>query len=298
MNRAQERRLLIERQIAEAEALSVEEVEVLPATPAGGVVGGTTRQRLDAARARLATLSQHYTPSHPEVVSAQRLVAELQARLENEAPLDGEGPAARSLSPAQLAQRKRVLDLRAELAVVERQLESSRVEEARLKGTIASLQAKVDVLPSRESELVELTRDYGTLQAAYTSLLTKREDSVLAANLERRQIGEQFRVVDPASLPERPYNETQRLAITFSGAGLGLLLGVLFVGVKEFMDSSFRSEDEVMATLSLPVLALIPVMASTREREQVRRRERWLDVTGVACLAVAAVVLVVWRLQS
>ena len=102
--------------------------------------------------------------------------------------------------------------------------------------------------------LVELTRDYGTLQAAYTSLLTKREDSVLAANLERRQIGEQFRVVDPASLPERPYNETQRLAITFSGAGLGLLLGVLFVGVKEFMDSSFRSEDEVMATLSLPVL--------------------------------------------
>ena len=76
---------------------------------------------------------------------------------------------------------------------------------------MADYQAKVDVVPTRESELVELTRDYSTLQAAYTSLLTKREDSKIAANLERRQIGEQFRILDPASLPERPYNQTQRM---------------------------------------------------------------------------------------
>ena len=37
-------------------------------------------------------------------------------------------------------------------------------EEARLKQTIAAYQAKVDIVPTRESELVELTRDYSTLQ--------------------------------------------------------------------------------------------------------------------------------------
>ena len=161
-----------------------------------------------------------------------------------------------------------------------------------------SLQAKVDVLPSRESELVELTRDYGTLQAAYTNLLTKREDSVMAANLEQRQIGEQFRVVDPASLPQKPYNEAQRVVVTFSGAGAGLALGLLLVVFLELKDSSFRTDDEVMAALSLPVLAMIPRMASPRERRRQMLRQRAMDAAGVVVLATVAVVVVLWRLGS
>ena len=80
-------------------------------------------------------------------------------------------------------------------------------------------------MPERESELVELTRDYETLQETYTSLLTKKEDSKLAANLERGQIGEQFRILDPASLPERPSNQEQRLTM-----GIGASLGGLVSG--------------------------------------------------------------------
>ena len=55
---------------------------------------------------------------------------------------------------------------------------------------ITSYQTKLDAAPTRESELTELMRDYTTLQGQYTSLLGKREESKLAANLERRQIGE------------------------------------------------------------------------------------------------------------
>jgi len=295
MNRALERRLLIERQIADTEALPIIELPISQNAPAPA----TTSQRYDAARARLANLLQFYTPDHPEVVAAQRLVAELQARLAGEAPL-GEAEVApeRPASPAEIAQRKKLLDLKADLLVVEKQLGSFRDEEAQLKKTISSLQGKVDVLPSRESELVELTRDYSTLQAAYSSLLTKREDSMMAANLERRQIGEQFRILDPASMPERPYNQTQRLAITFSGALAGLGLGLLLVAIGEFRDSSFRSEDEVMAALSLPVLALIPVMDSDRERHQRQWRQHWIDGAGVVLLVGAVAVVVIWRLQS
>jgi polysaccharide chain length determinant protein (PEP-CTERM system associated) len=295
INRALERRLQIERQISEAE--TAQENEPAPLGPVT-VTNGTTKQRLDAARARVAGLLERYTPSHPEVLSAQRQVQELEGRLATEGTVDGSPAPERSLSPAEAANRKRIADLKADLMVVQRQLDGSRAEEQRLKDQVASLQAKVDMLPSRESELVELTRDYSTLQAAYTSLLTKREDSVLAANLERRQIGEQFRVLDPPSMPERPYNERQRLAVTFSGAAAGLMLGFLFVVVRELFDSSFRSEDEVMATLSIPVLALIPVMASRRERENKTRRERWLDIAGVAVMTAAVLVVAYWRLRS
>ena len=124
------------------------------------------------------------------------------------------------------------------------------------------------MVPTRESELVELTRDYSTLQAGYASLLTKREDSKIAANLERRQIGEQFRVVDPASLPEKPYNQLQRLGAMASGPVAGLVLGVLLVGFLEYRDSSFRGEEDVLRVLSVPVLAMVPLMASDREQRR------------------------------
>ncbi len=106
-----------------------------------------------------------------------------------------------AVTPAEAAQQKRILDFQAELAVIDYQLAANRTEASRLNQVIAEYQAKVDVVPTRESELVELTRDYATMQAAYTNLLVKREDAMLAANLERRQIGEQFRLLDTASLP-------------------------------------------------------------------------------------------------
>jgi len=293
-NRAIERRLLIERQIADTEALPVAE----PPTVTPQATATNTRQALELARARLVVLQQRFTDEHPEVVAAQRSVNDLMMKMEGENPLgsvDGGAPA-RPLSPAEAAQRKRVMDLKAELLVVDKQLESVRGEETQLKSTIMRLQGQVDALPSRESELVELTRDYTTLQTAYSSLLLKREDSMMAANLERGQIGEQFRILDPASMPEKPFNQTQRLAVTFAGAGGGLLIGLIVAVFLELRDSSFRTEDEVMAALSLPVLALIPVMKSPREQRHMLWKRRWTDAAGTVLLVIAAAVVVIWRL--
>jgi polysaccharide chain length determinant protein (PEP-CTERM system associated) len=296
-NRAIERRLLIERQIADSEAVPVPDTAPSPVSPQA--VGTNTRQSVDLARARLLALQQVFTDQHPEVVAAQRQLNELQNRLDGERSLSGdEAEPPKQLSPAEAAQRKRVLDLRAELLVIDKQLESARDEETRLKATIAGLQSKVDALPSRESDLVELTRDYTTLQTSYSSLLLKREDSMMAANLERRQIGEQFRILDPASMPEKPFNFAQRLAVTLAGAGVGLLLGLVFIGIHELRDSSFRTEDEVMKALSLPVLALIPVMNSAQERRELVWRRRWIDLAGATLLVLAAAVVVIWRIKS
>ena len=118
-----------------------------------------------------------------------------------------------------------------------------------------------------------MTRDYSTTQQAYASLLQKREDSKVAANLERRQIAEQFKVLDPASLPETPFNQRRRLAMLFGGQAGGLLLGVLFVAFLERRDSSFKNEEDVVRVLSLPVLALIPVMDVEAEAEPRRGRK-------------------------
>jgi capsular polysaccharide biosynthesis protein len=136
------------------------------------------------------------------------------------------------------------------------------------------------------------------MQAAYTNLLMKREESVIAANLERRQIGEQFKLLDSASLPGAPFNDRQRLTVLCSGAAAGLLLGLIAVFLLEYHDSSFRAEEEVMAALSIPVLALIPLIQSDHERLRQRRRTLAADVAGICVLASAAAIVVIWRLQS
>jgi uncharacterized protein involved in exopolysaccharide biosynthesis len=256
-------------------------------------------EQLALARARRAALLQRFTPDHPEVVSLERTIDEIVVRLEGETPVGTttQTVAEPPMTVAEAAQQKRTRDLQAELEGIDRQLTSNRAEEARLNQTIDQYQAKVDIVPTRESELVELTRDYSTLQAAYVNLLTKREDSVIAGNLERRQIGEQFRLLDVASLPQKPYNQSRRLAVMASGAVAGLVLGLLVITLLEYRDSSFRGEEEVMKTLSVPVLALIPVMMADRERQAAKWRRVATDVGGTAVLMAAGAVLVLWRLQ-
>jgi uncharacterized protein involved in exopolysaccharide biosynthesis len=294
-NRAQERRLLIERQIADTREVP------LPAPPVGTTdnpVPMGTAQQLELARTRLALILQRYTPNHPEVVSLQRLIADLSLKLEGEVAVGAIVEPKRPLTPAETAQQKRILELQAELAVIDYQLSANKAEAARLQRAIGDYQSKVDVVPTRESELVELTRDYGTMQTAYTNLLVKRENSMLAANLERRQIGEQFKLLDTASLPQRPYNQAQRLGVMFSGAGGGLLLGLLVVALLEYRDQSFKAEEEVLKAVSVPVLALIPVMSSDVELRAVAQRSKWIDAAGTAVVLAAAAVVVLWRLRS
>ena len=298
MNRAQERRLFIDQQMADAQAsLAAAALPPVTALPETAAAPTSTAQQLALARGRLTQLLQRYTPDHPDVVSQERTVAELSLRLEAEAPVSTPVGTEKPLNPAEAAAQKKLRELEAERLVVDHQIAGANAERTRLKQTIADYQAKVDALPTRESELVELTRDYSTIQMAYTNLLMKREDSQLAASLERRKIGEEFRVVDPASTPTRPYNQRQRLTIIASGAMAGLALGLLAVAFLEIRDSSFRSSDEVVKSLSLPVLASIPDMVSGQERQATKRRIWALDIVTSVLLAAAGVVLVIWRFR-
>jgi protein tyrosine kinase modulator len=298
INRARERRLLLERQLADAQTLPLAIVQ-----PGAGVVtpeaiAPTAAQQLEVAQARLEIIKLRFTPDHPDVKSLQRNIAELQVRADEEAKKPPV-PADKPLSPAEAARQKRIRDLQADLEVIDRQITTTLAEETRLKKVISDYQVKVDVVPSRESDLVELMRDYTTVQETYSSLLKKREDSKLAANLERRQIGEQFKVLDPASLPERPYNQMQRLGALVGGAVGGLVLGLAFVALLESRDSSFKSEDDVLRVLTLPVLALVPVMLSESDRQLNRRRRKRklvMALTATLVLIVSAVA-VVWKLQ-
>ena len=160
---------------------------------------------------------------------------------------------------------------------------------------MASYTGRIDAAPSLESELTELMRDYGTLQEQYTTLLRKSEESKISVNLERRQIGEQFKVIDGARLPERPISP-DRVRYNLVGLLGGLAFGLALVALLEYRDTTLKTDDDVVTSLALPVLAVIPRMITNRERRLMKRRRGLLAISA-SVASVLLIGLVAWRME-
>jgi capsular polysaccharide biosynthesis protein len=78
----------------------------------------------------------------------------------------------------------------------------------------------------------------------------------------RRQQGEQFRVLDPPSLPQRPTFPNRRL-FAFGGFAGGLGLGLAIALVLEAQDTTLHTDKDVARLLKLPTLASIPIAVPT-----------------------------------
>jgi len=279
INRDRDRQLLLEQQIGEME-------QQQDAEPAAPVDATSLEQQLAAAKANLTALQTRFKPEHPNVQQAARIVRDLEKKIADSATVGGTTPAA----PASAAMRARRLDAaRGELEQLKRTIAKKQADEQKVRATISSYQARVEAVPARESEMTEMMRDYQTLQGLYTSLLAKKEDSKLSANLERRQIGEQFKLLDAARLPEKPFSPN-RVRLTSMGMAAGLALGLVLIAFLEYRDSTFENDREVMRVMGLPVLAVVPMMQSAAEK---RRAFKTRVFVGAACSATVIVCLAV-----
>jgi uncharacterized protein involved in exopolysaccharide biosynthesis len=165
-----------------------------------------------------------------------------------------------------------------------------RVAAQQLEGTLTAKPT-----PVREAELASLKRDYQPLQNSYTSLLQKKEESQMSANLEKRQIGEQFKILDPARMPERPASpDRPRLYLIAVLAALATGLGV--AAAAEYFDRSLRTEADVRAALNLMVLATVPQMRDRARPAGRRLRRTAIAGAGITVLAVCATLA--WRLLN
>jgi polysaccharide chain length determinant protein (PEP-CTERM system associated) len=209
----------------------------------GGAAGGGDVADL---RRQLAALRSRYTEEHPDVQRLAARLARMEARMAEAASTSR--PA--SDEPAVAAAREQLDRANGEV----KRLEDKR---ASLEGQIAVLRGNIGETPRTEQELATLTRDYEKLNENYTALLTKQMEAQLAGRLERRWKGDRFRVLDPASLPERPYFPKVWMIVGLgiaSGLFVGLLVAVLF----EYFDSTVKDIRDLEVLQGFPVLAAIP----------------------------------------
>jgi len=95
-----------------------------------------------------------------------------------------------------------------------------------LKARINDYQGRLNLEPSTEQQLEELTRGYEQSKANYDDLLKKKDDSEMATSMETMQQGERFTMLDPPSLPSKP-DFPDRLKFCGFGLAAGLALGLL-----------------------------------------------------------------------
>jgi polysaccharide chain length determinant protein (PEP-CTERM system associated) len=294
--RDRELRLSLERQIADLDA----DAQILSSAraSAGSTTVDpslTTAEQLAIARAQLAALELKYKSGHPDIAAAKRRIRDLELRYSTEEerrPADTPPP----IDPVNAIRENRRRDLQDQLTSLQNRQARQEAEAERLQADVAAYKVRMAAAPARESDLIELTRDYATLQNTYSSLRGKLEDSKLAGDLERRQVSEQFRILDPPRFPERPYGPNRLRMIILAAMG-GLMCGLAFAGALEYFDESLESESDIVRVLQVPVLARVATMRSEREL-QARKRQRFsASIAAVIVLAASVGAYAAWKLQ-
>jgi uncharacterized protein involved in exopolysaccharide biosynthesis len=152
-----------------------------------------------------------------------------------------------------------VQQLRAQLYLFEQQIREKMKQQEDLQKEIRTYEARVRMSPTVEEEYKRVTRDHQMALDFYNDLLKKRDTSSMATDMERRQQGETFTILDPASLPAKPSYPNRPVVMGLGLAG-GLGLGFLLVLLLEFRDKSIWGEQDVEVLLQLPTLAMVPLI--------------------------------------
>jgi polysaccharide chain length determinant protein (PEP-CTERM system associated) len=297
INRDRDRQTMLQRLIADTNNLAaMSALSAASANSDSGPAGTPSPSRqLEAARANLKLLETRLKPDHPDIKMAKRVIRDLEQKVAADALQQPVSPVSAATASIETARAGKLADYQTEYDLIDRRIKSEQEEAKRLTAAMVAYRQRIEAAPGLESQLTALMRDYTTLQTTYQTLLAKSQEAKVAANLERRQIGEQFKIIDSPRLPQRPISPNRPL-IDLLGACVGLCIGLGLAGVFEYRDSSLRTESDVAIALALPVLGLVPTITTAAERGRQKRRQLLVAASGVlfTLLCVAAIA---WKFQ-
>ncbi len=212
--------------------------------------------KLVNAEKELEDLQMKYTKNHPDVIKINTLIKSLKEKI------------IKKSSDLKKNEKRQPFGVLNELAIqiqeVNFEIKRFQSDIKNIKIKMRSYQKKVEDTPKRELELLSLRRDYSNISDTYNSLLARKLEAEIAVNMEKKQKGEQFRILDYARLPEKPISpDMKKIFLLSIAAGLGLGGGIIFL--LEFIDTSFRREEDIESFLGLPVLATIPLIKKPRD---------------------------------
>jgi uncharacterized protein involved in exopolysaccharide biosynthesis len=278
LSQLQQNRLYLDAMIAQAQQ------ENNTVTPTGQSQSDLQVQ-LDKMIAAEADLESRYTPDYPDVSKMKRDIAAQRKKIEDAQKIPAPGAAAASGVKAK--DTPQIAQMKAQLHSTNVAIDDKKAEQERIRQRIGEYQARVQSSPGVQAEFTELTRGYQTALQFYNDLLEKKNHSEMAGDLEKKQQGEQFRVMDPPNLPDRPSFPDLKI---FLGGGFlgGLMLGIMMAAGLEYRDRSLRNDRDIFAFTKLPTLGTIPITSPMGDASKrrffglfgKRKHEEYVGVQG------------------
>jgi succinoglycan biosynthesis transport protein ExoP len=231
-------------------------------TASSPINGGNTD--LAGARKLLQGLQARYTSDHPAVKRAEKQVKQLELEQKSFPTTTNNGGKSRPAAT-------NTNDFSIQLKEIELNLKTLREESGNILNQIKTHQGWIDATPIREAEWTALTRDYDQLKKYHDTLLAQSLTAAAAESIEMRQKGSQFKLVDPAYLPEKPV-QGNFLKIIMVSIVLGLITGFGLVLGYDVMDTSFKDVQEIESFLHVPVTCVLPFIVLEAEKKQEKRK--------------------------
>jgi polysaccharide chain length determinant protein (PEP-CTERM system associated) len=208
---------------------------------------------------QLDDLKTKYTDNHPDVIAAKRRLTDLEKNKKI------------YKETYNVAKDPKYRELKNQMTLTGMEIGRLNAENGDLSRRINAYRARIERTPLREQDMVSMLSEYKSTKESYDRLLKKSQDAQQAENLEKRQKGEQFRIIDPARVPEKPFSpDIPRLLLIGLAAAIGA--GFVTAFFKEQSDLTFHDASDLEATLGIKVLASIPKIQK-HERSGINVRE-------------------------
>ena len=310
ISRVNQEKLLMEsnlRILREQLAKAVEIASIAPLDPQRALAKNEElaqkNREITAGEQALTQYKEMYTDSHPEI---RRIVASLAVvrrqrddlvRLDKEA-LAEEGrkaaEAEKSKAPRRIFVTREMQVLDGNIKQMESMIQGKSVELQDLTAEITrtsaqakGYQSRITSAPLSGQAYSLLNRDYEQAKLAYGALKKNQDESARGTAIIRNKQGETLDLLDQASLPVTA-SEPRRELIIGGGAGLGLLLGLLLMGVREMKDTTLKNLKDVRAYTQLTVLGCVPLLEGD---VVVKRRKRVALLGWSTAIVLGALVM-------
>jgi polysaccharide chain length determinant protein (PEP-CTERM system associated) len=287
LQQTEDRRVLLQSQLAGLETLKADLTRSGKERPLS----------LDDLRQQLQNLRSRYSERHPDVIRLEATIARMEEQESNSLQGNDLQESSIPTSPSE-AQRLMVVQkesLLTQLKMIDSEAQKLNQEIGQTSKQIETYRRRIENGPKIEQVFLDLRRDYEEASENYQSLLEKKMQAQLAENLERTQKGEQFKVLEPANLPQTPYKPNipkvlmLGLMLALSGGG-----GLAFL--REHLDQTYWSSKDLKGVLEIPVLVSIPpITTDNQQRWNLFRKATTVCVLLVMCSAIFYALLVLWR---
>jgi polysaccharide biosynthesis transport protein len=263
-------------------------VEALEMEDSKGVSLQQAIEAYEVASLELSMLQQQYSPKHPDVIRKTREFKELGERIDR---LNQQKAIQRVKEDVEKEpDNPAYLSLQAQIKSTEFDIRLATLVRADLQAKHKEIKERIEQTPRVEQEYRTLMRNYQNATSKYLETNSRLMLAREAKDLESDRISQKLTLIDPPALPEVPF-KPNRLALLVLGLILSMGSGVGFVSLREFLDNSVHSPQELVNLFTVPLLTAIPYLETIHDR-QIRFRIKMGMAAGFLVFVIGGLLAV------